>query len=166
MDNLSTRRYGFSTPSRQSGTRRGVSTVLRWACTVRNGPEITSLFRLGIADKSGGRRRFIDVIPQVEENFLAVLHEHTAGDPMRREVKWTNLTRREICVRLAEQGTRPMSNEIGQDARPPEERENPFRFVPAPMELPHQPCQHMNREVISGPFLTSGHDRQSRSQSG
>ena len=34
MDNLSTRRYGFSTPSRQSGTRRGVSTVLRWACTV------------------------------------------------------------------------------------------------------------------------------------
>ena len=77
---------------------------------LRNGPEITSLFRLGIADKSGGRRRFIDVIPQVEENFLAVPHEQTAGDPMRREVKWTNLPRREICVRLAEQGTRPMGN--------------------------------------------------------
>jgi len=45
------------------------------------------------------------VIPQVEENFLAVLREHTAGDPMRHEVKWTDLTRREICRLLAQRGT-------------------------------------------------------------
>lgn len=43
-------------------------------------------------------------MPQVEEHFLAVLREHTAGDPMRQEVKWTNLTRRDICRRLAERG--------------------------------------------------------------
>jgi len=36
---------------------------------------------------------------------LQVLRDHTAGDPMRQEVKWTNLTRREICRRLAERGT-------------------------------------------------------------
>jgi hypothetical protein len=34
-----------------------------------------------------------------------VLHDHTAGDPMRSEVKWTDLTRREICGRLAKRGT-------------------------------------------------------------
>lgn len=45
------------------------------------------------------------MIPQVEENFLDVLREHTAGNPMRQEVKWTDLTRREICRRLAERGT-------------------------------------------------------------
>lgn len=36
---------------------------------------------------------------------MQVLRDHTAGDPMRQEVKWTNLTRREICRRLAERGT-------------------------------------------------------------
>jgi hypothetical protein len=36
---------------------------------------------------------------------LDVLRDHTAGDPMRQEVKWTDLTRREICGGLAERGT-------------------------------------------------------------
>jgi hypothetical protein len=34
-----------------------------------------------------------------------VLRDHTAGDPMRQEVKWTDLTRREISQRLAERET-------------------------------------------------------------
>ena len=34
-----------------------------------------------------------------------MLRDHTAGDPMRESVKWTDLTRREISQRLAERGT-------------------------------------------------------------
>ena len=34
-----------------------------------------------------------------------MLRDHTAGDPMRAEVKWTDLTRRQISRRLAERGT-------------------------------------------------------------
>jgi hypothetical protein len=41
----------------------------------------------------------------LEPNFLEVLREHTAGDPMREGVKWTDLTRRQISQRLAERGT-------------------------------------------------------------
>lgn len=41
----------------------------------------------------------------MEANFLQVLAEHTAGDPMRQGVKWTDLTRREISQRLASRGT-------------------------------------------------------------
>jgi hypothetical protein len=41
----------------------------------------------------------------LEANFLEVLREHTAGDPMREAVKWTDLTRREISQRLAGRGT-------------------------------------------------------------
>jgi hypothetical protein len=41
----------------------------------------------------------------LEANFLEALREHTAGDPMREAVKWTDLTRREISRRLAERGT-------------------------------------------------------------
>jgi hypothetical protein len=32
----------------------------------------------------------------LETNFLDVLRDHTAGDPMRTEIRWTDLTRREI----------------------------------------------------------------------
>jgi Rhodopirellula transposase DDE domain len=44
-------------------------------------------------------------VPQVEENFLQVLRDYTAGDPMRENVHWTNLTQKEIAVRLAAAGT-------------------------------------------------------------
>jgi Rhodopirellula transposase DDE domain len=44
-------------------------------------------------------------MPLLEENFLRVLRDYTAGDPMREGVRWTNLTREEIAERLAEAGT-------------------------------------------------------------
>jgi hypothetical protein len=34
-----------------------------------------------------------------------VLEDHTAGDPMRLEVRWTNLSRRQIAARVTELGT-------------------------------------------------------------
>jgi Rhodopirellula transposase DDE domain len=40
-----------------------------------------------------------------------VLEDHTAGDPMRAEVKWTNLSRRQIARRITELGT-PVSRHV------------------------------------------------------
>jgi hypothetical protein len=34
-----------------------------------------------------------------------VLEDHTAGDPMRLDVRWTNLSRRAIAARVTELGT-------------------------------------------------------------
>ena len=45
------------------------------------------------------------MLPELEENFIKVLHNHTAGDPMRI-VKWTNLSRRQISKQLTEMGTK------------------------------------------------------------
>ena len=64
-----------------------------------------------VSEKRGGRKRLIDICPTLEENFLKVLHDHTAGDPMRADVKWTNLSRREIAKRLTAMGT-PVSRNI------------------------------------------------------
>jgi len=44
-------------------------------------------------------------VPELEENFLRVLRDYTAGDPMRDTVCWTNLTEKEIGERLATAGT-------------------------------------------------------------
>lgn len=40
-----------------------------------------------------------------------MLKDHTAGDPMRPEVKWTNLSRRQIALRVTELGT-PASRHV------------------------------------------------------
>ena len=41
----------------------------------------------------------------MEANCLRVLQDYPAGDPMREEVRWTNLTLREIGEGLAVAGT-------------------------------------------------------------
>ena len=56
-------------------------------------------------------KRLNDLCPTLEENFLKVLHDHTAGDPMRADVEWTNLSRPEIAKRLTAMGT-PVSRNI------------------------------------------------------
>jgi hypothetical protein len=53
----------------------------------------------------GGPKPCIGNIPLLEENFLRVLQDRTAGDPMRQEVRWTDLTYEQIAGHLAEAGT-------------------------------------------------------------
>ena len=57
-----------------------------------------------LAQKGGGRKRLIETDPAIEANFHKVLEDHTAGDPMRLEVKWTNLSRRQIAKRIDRAG--------------------------------------------------------------
>jgi len=44
-------------------------------------------------------------MPQLAENFEKAVADHTAGDPMHEDVKWTNLTQQQIAVALEESGT-------------------------------------------------------------
>ena len=43
--------------------------------------------------------------PQVPEPFVEVLRDYTAGDPMNPDVRWTNLSRRQIARRIKDRGT-------------------------------------------------------------
>ena len=45
------------------------------------------------------------------ENFLKVIENHTAGDPMRGDIKWTNMSRRQIAERMGALGT-PVSRDV------------------------------------------------------
>src|SRR3954465_9315977 len=59
----------------------------------------------GRTRKGGGRRRLIATDASIEANFLKVLEDHTAGDPMRLDLRWTNLSRRQIAGRVTQLGT-------------------------------------------------------------
>jgi len=53
-----------------------------------------------IRRSGGGRKPTIPNTPDIDEIFLKILQDHTAGDPMDEKVKWTNLKRGEIRERL------------------------------------------------------------------
>jgi hypothetical protein len=57
-----------------------------------------------IRQAGGGRKSAFETIAGLDEAFLRVLEQHTAGSPMDEAVKWTNLKRHEIAALLAEEG--------------------------------------------------------------
>jgi hypothetical protein len=52
----------------------------------------------------GGRKSRFEQIPELDEAFLRVLQEHTAGDPMDAEIKWTYLNQGQIVEGLKQEG--------------------------------------------------------------
>lgn len=48
-------------------------------------------------------KKIIDIIENIDDIFLDILKTHTAGNPMV-EVKWTNLTPREISTAFYDRG--------------------------------------------------------------
>jgi len=51
----------------------------------------------------GGRKRLLETRPELDEQFVQVLQEHTAGDPMKADIKWTNLTPPQIVQHLQDE---------------------------------------------------------------
>lgn len=52
----------------------------------------------------GGRKSAFETIPGLDEAFLKVIAQHTAGSPMTDTIKWTHLTRQEIAQLMQAEG--------------------------------------------------------------
>lgn len=64
--------------------------------TIGKPPEKPSAVR----KPGGGRKPYRVSHPEIDDQFLNVVRDHTAGDPMDEEVKWTNLREWEIAEAL------------------------------------------------------------------
>jgi hypothetical protein len=60
----------------------------------------------------GGWKPVIEKQADINEVFLSVLKEHTAGDPMDEKVKRTNLTKADIAAQLAKKGFKVSRNMV------------------------------------------------------
>ena len=60
----------------------------------------------------GGRKQAIKKQTAINDVFLSILKEHTAGDPMDETKKWTNLTCAKIGSLLAEEGFKVSRNVV------------------------------------------------------
>ena len=61
----------------------------------------------------------IEIDATLNDNFLRGLQDHTAGAPLSAEVKWTNLSRRQMARRMAELGRRVGRDVVSQLLRQP-----------------------------------------------
>ena len=59
-----------------------------------------------IRSVGGGRKSSLATLAGLDEAFLSVIAQHTAGSPMDETIKWTNLTRQEIAQLLTAEGMR------------------------------------------------------------
>lgn len=66
-------------------------------------------------------------MPELRDNFQDVIRRYTAGDPLREDVKWTNLTKTEIANRLAETSTPVSVNIVSQLLKDAEFRQRKLR---------------------------------------
>jgi hypothetical protein len=48
----------------------------------------------------GGRKPYYKIHENIDEQFLDILNDYTAGSPMNEKIKWTNLTPKEIAEKL------------------------------------------------------------------
>lgn len=54
--------------------------------------------------KGAGRKSSIDTIENINELFLEVIDEYIAGDPMDENIRWTNLSHKQISLKMQEKG--------------------------------------------------------------
>lgn len=57
-----------------------------------------------IRKPGGGKKKITEKIANIDELFLEIVKEHTAGSPMDEKVKWTNLGQKAISKAFAEKG--------------------------------------------------------------
>ncbi len=69
-----------------------------------------SLEQTTIRRSGGGGKPTIPNTPDIDEIFLEILREHTAGEPMDEKVKWTNFTRGEIREKWRKKGIKVSVN--------------------------------------------------------
>lgn len=55
-----------------------------------------------LRQEGGGRKSYEKTHPDIDALFLSVLQDYTAGDPMDEQVRWTNLSPKEIASKLAD----------------------------------------------------------------
>ena len=103
------RRYaGIEALKLGPGGRRYIAGVL--GCSRRTlskgAREVSGLSTRDVAARirqpGGGRKDYQTQWPGIDEPFLDVLFDHTAGDPMDETVRWTNLSLEEIVTALWE----------------------------------------------------------------
>jgi Rhodopirellula transposase DDE domain len=104
----------------------------------------------------GGRKSALTTIEGLDEAFLQVLSQHTAGSPMDEQVKWTNLTRAEISELLKAEGIEVSVTVVDQLLEQHNYRKRKAQKRLSSGEHPQRNEQFENIEELARRYQTSG----------
>jgi hypothetical protein len=57
-----------------------------------------------IRHEGAGRKSKVETLEKIDDTFMLVMSNHTAGSPMDETIKWSNLSRSEIAEELKKRG--------------------------------------------------------------
>jgi hypothetical protein len=116
----------------------------------------TALERDRIRQKGGGRKSAFETIGGLDEAFLGVLEQYTAGSPMDETIKWTNLKRHEIAALLQEEGIKVSVTVVDQLLEKHNFRKRKAVKVVATGESEHRNEQFERIEQLKRTYQASG----------
>ncbi len=110
-----------------------------------------------IRQPGAGRKLMLDTTEGLEDAFLEVIKEHTAGSPMDETIKWTNLSRPEISENLIKKGYAVSVTVVDQlleknDFRP----RQAFKVEAGKKNIPHRDEQFKNIAQLKQSYTEKG----------
>lgn len=111
----------------------------------------------GIRQPGGGRKSVLATTDGLDEAFLTILRDHTAGSPMDETVSFPNLSRGEIAEKLREQGVPISVTVVDQllsthDYRP----RQAFKVEAGKKNIPNRDEQFNNIERLKEEYHANG----------
>lgn len=77
------------------------ATILRGIKELKN---FKILERNRIRKPGGGRKSALDIIEKIDDIFLKIIDDYIAGDPTSENIRWTNLSQKQISEKMKSQG--------------------------------------------------------------
>ena len=109
-----------------------------------------------IRQSGGGRKSVLETTPGLDAAFLRVIENHTAGSPMDEKVKWTNMTRGEIAIRLEEEGFKVSVTVVDQLLKKHNFRRRQAFKSEAGKQVPQRDEQFKNIETLKQEYHERG----------
>lgn len=118
--------------------------------------DVTQLHQNRIRRPGSGRKSAFETHPGLDETFLKVIAQHTAGSPMSDTLKWTHLTRQQIAQLMQTEGTTISVSVIDQLLEKHHYRKRKAQKRLATGNHPERNAQFENIEAICSRYETAG----------
>ena len=118
--------------------------------------EPSAMNRKRIRRPGGGRKSAVEKIKGLDEAFMKVIAQYTAGSPMDEQLKWTNLTRQEIVQLLRQEGITVSVTVVAQLLEKHNYRQRKAQKRMATGEHPQRNQQFENIGQLKQSYLEAG----------
>ncbi len=110
-----------------------------------------------VRQKGAGRKHVLATTQGLDDAFLDILKNNTAGSPMDKTIKWTNLSRPAIAKKLEEQGFKVSVTVVDRLLKKHDfRRRQAFKVEAGKKNIPQRDEQFKNIEDLKQQYILEG----------